>query len=224
MQERVFSERMLPKLCTKCAQPAEHGREWLLFGPLPKAAQCLLKLIPILVVGFVAALVVALLVAPEAAAAVVGLGGPLGLILGLLVAQGVFRRSRNVLTVYLCPEHLPEFERLVKRRRWAKGLMVAITVLVVIVGSQLMIYTWFGRRSVSLLLQVAVFGGVPGLLAAGIAGYRLAVARVTTYLGLDAHLSGDETKLFVACQNPRFAANIAEVHATPSIGLEARTQ
>lgn len=202
LPQRVFADTTLPALCVKCAKPAEEGREWHFVGPLPKATRWLFRAIPILVVGFVIALVLAAAVAPEMAGMVVALGGPVGVILGLLMAQGMFRRSRNVLTIYLCPEHLRDYERLCRRRRRARAVMIAVAILVIVVGSQVVLFTWLGRRWVSLPMQLAAYGGVPGLLAWAVVYDRLAAGRLGAFLEMDVSLSADERSLFLRGHSP----------------------
>jgi hypothetical protein len=140
-----------------------------------------------------------------------------GLALGLWTAQGAFRRTRNWLIFWLCPEHDPEFRRRAKRQAVAKGVMVAMLILtlfwIVVIGAVLV-----DDRPGSAIGRLAEAAAAPILLAVAIVVHRRANRRARQFLGLEPRLSpdrfhSDQCALTLACDNPDFAQAVRDAHA-----------
>ena len=177
LPEMVIAESLLPQVCAACGQPGSVANDLRFLGPLPRFFWQVLIGIPAL---FVVWILITPLVRGEAlghaldagAAAAALAGGAIG----LWVAQGAFRRTRNVMTFYLCDRHAPGYRKLEIRRKIAKGVLLVVFVLTLFWGPAAILLVFLGEGPAGWMIRAA-FAGTPSALLLGWLPLRVPEAR-----------------------------------------------
>ena len=221
LPEMVMADSLLPQVCAACGQPGSVANHLRFLGPLPRFFWQVLIGIPAL---FVVWILITPLVRGEAlghaldagAAAAALAGGAIG----LWVAQGAFRRTRNVMTFYLCDRHAAGYRKLEIRRKIAKGVLLVVFVLTLFWGPAAILLVFLGEGPAGWMIRAA-FAGTPSALLLGmICVYLVVRRRVRDYRGFVPRLSPRELELVLACRRREFAEAV-RAHCSSDAAEEA---
>jgi hypothetical protein len=203
LEETVLADTVLPRACPVCARPGNAAQALRFLGPLPRYFRPLAGAIFVLsvVAGALAASAGGQTGKKLAAAGLLAVA----VVLGLLAARAAVQRSRNVLTFFLCDEHVRAYRRLEFWRRVLALLLLLLLLFNVLWTPTVLTMIAYGAGPAGWFARWLSVGVPLALLVLAIVLYLSARAKVHRYRGLTPRLDAGRRWLKLTCRSLEFA-------------------